>query len=549
MRLAFAFQIGHSPAWGRLGIDAAHYHRWALAIAGGDWLGDCVFYMSPLYAYFLGFVYRLVGSSVFSVRVIQLMLGVGSAGLIYALSRFAFGRRTGLAALAIALLYGPYVFYEAQLLKPVLATFLCAATLWATYWASADRAPWRWLLPGAVLGLAALARENVIPLLPVVMLWRVMSMPRRRRRPGAVQAMAMAVGFALAVLPATLRNYVVGRDVVLITCSGGFNFYCGNNLESNGANSHPSFTRVEPGEEYEDLLRCASQVAKRPVGPSEASGIWMTEAFRYIWAHPRHWLWLLWHKVYHFWSFDEIPDQFTDDYSYFRWRADTSRLLWFPLSFGALAPCALWGLLAAARRPRRPAPLFMFAAVYMTTCIAFCVTARYRLPVTVALIPFAAHGIASLVAAARLRKAAELTLAVGLVSVAAFAVNRQDPDWNLRDHIGNSARAQGMALLRRARTREALDYLQRAHGFDERNPAITLSLVQVYLQLHMIGEAREAIDTMRSFDRNEPRVPHALGLVALKEGRDADAEVYLEKARTLAPHLFARPEQETRPTR
>ena len=52
-----------SPLASALILDADFYHTWARQIAAGDWIGREVFYANPLYAYFLGLVYRLLGPS------------------------------------------------------------------------------------------------------------------------------------------------------------------------------------------------------------------------------------------------------------------------------------------------------------------------------------------------------------------------------------------------------------------------------------------------------------------------------------------------------
>ena len=51
-----------------------------------------------------------------------------------------------------------------------------------------------------------------------------------RRRP---------VGAGLAVFPVTLRNYVIGDDLVLVSAQGGANFYIGNGPDARGTRRKP----------------------------------------------------------------------------------------------------------------------------------------------------------------------------------------------------------------------------------------------------------------------------------------------------------------------
>ena len=62
--LALGLRIGstidyehHHPWADRPVIDEASYERWALEIAGGDWVGEEVFFQEPLYPYWLGTFY------------------------------------------------------------------------------------------------------------------------------------------------------------------------------------------------------------------------------------------------------------------------------------------------------------------------------------------------------------------------------------------------------------------------------------------------------------------------------------------------------------
>jgi hypothetical protein len=52
LRCLYVWQISRAPFYDlRIG-DAEAYHLWARRIAAGDWLGQGVFYQSPLYPIF-----------------------------------------------------------------------------------------------------------------------------------------------------------------------------------------------------------------------------------------------------------------------------------------------------------------------------------------------------------------------------------------------------------------------------------------------------------------------------------------------------------------
>src|SRR5205823_241062 len=142
--------------------DAESYHLWARRIADGDWFGSGVFYQAPLYPYFLACVYRVLGDSPGTVRVVQALMG-GLACALLAWTGTRLWGRHGAAAGAILAIYAPAIFLDGLLEKSALVTLLFAALLAVVASVESD---WRgWLAVGATLGLLSLARENALLLI------------------------------------------------------------------------------------------------------------------------------------------------------------------------------------------------------------------------------------------------------------------------------------------------------------------------------------------------------------------------------------------------
>src|ERR1700688_109815 len=68
IRLLHVWQIRRAPFFSLLMGDAHGYDEWARQIAGGDWVVKEVFSRAPLYPYFLGAIYAIVGPSLVAVR-------------------------------------------------------------------------------------------------------------------------------------------------------------------------------------------------------------------------------------------------------------------------------------------------------------------------------------------------------------------------------------------------------------------------------------------------------------------------------------------------
>ena len=91
IRTIYLFEIEAIPFFYNLAGDGRSYDEWAQRIAGGDWLGQGVFYQTPLYPYFLGALQFVVGHNLWLIRFLQIILGAISCGLIFRIGeRFYF---------------------------------------------------------------------------------------------------------------------------------------------------------------------------------------------------------------------------------------------------------------------------------------------------------------------------------------------------------------------------------------------------------------------------------------------------------------------------
>ncbi len=439
IRLTYVYQI-HAAGLGRyLRLDPLYYHRWGLRIAGGDWLGREAFEMSPLYAYLLGFLYRLFGDTPVVPQLIQCVLAALVCGLLVLVGRRAFGKTEGAIAGAAFALYAPALFYDGQVMKTSLEISLTALMTFAFFLAGLD-APYprkRWIFAGGVLlGLTALSRENILVAAPVLLAWVVW--PRRGygTKAKALAALVLIVATTLPILPATVRNVAVARELVLVSALGGENFYTGNNMIASGRYVPPPFVRPDPAYEHEDFRREAERRTGRPLTRREASDYWFKEGLRFIAGHPGRYLWLLWDKLAVFWNDFERPDNF----SFYNFRRFSSLLNGPLLHFAWVAPLGLLGIALSARGWRRFVPLYITLGAYVGSALIFFTQSRYRMPAVPILCLFAANAVVVLAGAIRRRRWAPLVGSVPLLALlAAFVL--WDP--------GNTAlfRAQNRSLV------------------------------------------------------------------------------------------------------
>lgn len=420
IRLAYVLSLRATPWFANLSVDPEYYERWAAEIAGGRWLGTGVFYMDPLYPYVLAVLHRTLGPSLLLPRLLNVGLAGLTSLLVARLGRALGGRATAVLAAFLFAFYEPDVFHTGEIDKTSLSVFLVAASLAVLLRRDvASR-----LGAGALLGLAALTRANLLAFVPAVAVLDLVDGPAgesRRRRVAA--AAALVAGVVLVLAPVAARNYVVSGEHVLTTAQAGQNFYIGNCPENpQGGYGTLPFVRGTPPYEQIDFHAEAERRTGRALGPTETSRFWFGEALRHIRAEPASALVVTGRKLALFWNDFEIPDT-TDQYLLERY----SWVLRLPLpGFGVVMPLGLLGLALSLGRPagRR---LALFTVVYCVTTAAFFIMARYRIQVVVALVPGAAFAVTELAAFARRRRWRPLAAAgVAVVALAAFAYHQVD---------------------------------------------------------------------------------------------------------------------------
>lgn len=506
------------------GLDSAAYVRLAQRAAAGDWaLGPDVYFVSPLYIYFLAFLFRVFGPSLLVPKLVQIVLGAVGTVLVGLTARRLFARES-VAVLATALhgLTGAVVFHEVLLLQSALDPFLTALALFLLVSACAGRGFLPFAGAGASAGLLVANRPNA--LLPFVVVGLVWLLVRRTRRAG-LELATLALGAALVLAPFALRNRLVAGEWVLLSSHGGLNFYIGNNPEADGTyRAVPEVTPAIEGQ-AQDARRVAERAAGRTLSAREVSGHFYDRAFAWIRSAPLAAGTLFLRKVAYVVNAADAPL----NYSYAYYARDEPTLLrfllvgpWMLLPFGALGlfvrPPAVdrvvittWGA---------------FIPAYALSVAVFFVSARYRLPLMVPLCVTAAAALDRLVGWARLRRWRPLSgalLGLAGLSGATFAnVGLEDGRANERSEMilhllatrqDDAARAllartepmlahrgllyyrMGLVYADRGESVAAASFFGRAHEASPQDPDVRLSLGQALLAS---GRAQEAVAHLRA---------------------------------------------------
>ena len=287
-----------------------YYRNWALRIALGDWRPHGVFEQGPLYPYLLSLPFALLGPADLPVLAIQSLCGIVTVVLLFGCATRLFGLKTAAAAGLFAAVYGPSIFYESQVMKTFLEPLLVTAALYAALrYGERLRAGWL-AVSCATLGLACLVREIHALLLPVVLVWAWFlsggSGTSRLRR--TTHLLAGMLAFSLPILPATLGNYLVAGERVLVTAGGGEVFYMAFGPEAKAYYHPPDFVRPIPRLEHLDFRDEASRRTGTLLSAGDSSRFWFSQGIRAAAASPRRVLQLLVSRVVLIFNNFEVPD-------------------------------------------------------------------------------------------------------------------------------------------------------------------------------------------------------------------------------------------------
>ena len=436
LRLVYLGQLQDSPMFDAPIMDARYHDEWARVI-GQDWtraLLDGVtlhpgsaYFRAPLYAYFMALIYTIFEQDYLAIRVVQFVIGSLSVLLIYTLGRRVFNPRVGKIAGVMAALYGPFIYFEGELLIPVLILFLNLLMAIAVLAASRRPGWWKWLGCGALLGLSAIARPSVLIFLVVLIPWMVAALKHRNRRwPGILlHVFGLLLGAVLLMLPIHIHNYRMAKDFLpTMVSQGGVNFFIGNNHDSDGATAIVPGTRATWWGGYYDVLELAEEAEGRSLQASEVSAYWFRRGFQFIREEPARAWRLMALKLAHFWNSQEIANNM--DVYFFCARRPVTRFLIHPglidLPFGLIAPLALAGMVLAWRRREGHGAglLALFVFSYMVGVVLFFVNARFRLPVVPFLLLFAAYVLWIIFQKGHFTRAA---LAIGLILFFGVLIN------------------------------------------------------------------------------------------------------------------------------
>lgn len=384
----YLHEVGNLLAEGKPYIDPFTYHR------TGEERPSA--HKMPLFPAYLGVVSRFGLEGVESHRMAAALLGVGAVVVLGLVGRRLAGPRAGLLAAGIAALYPNLWINDFLLQVESLAALLVALLLLAAY--RYDDTPSRWWVValGALIALTGLTRAETLLLFALVALPLVLRAVAGWRERMIQLALVGAAGLVI-VGPWVAWNLVRFEEPTTLSTAPGpvlDTASCDATYYGDQLGYYASCFRIEEYAADEGLTVKEAEDQLQAFDESERAAVAGERAQAYIGDHLSRLPVVMAARVARLWEL-YAPAQNVR----FNWQLEgrgerTSQLAL--LSYYALLPAAIGGLVVVRRRGLPISPLLGPAIMITVTAAWTFGTTRYRIPADVALVVAAGVGIDAL---------------------------------------------------------------------------------------------------------------------------------------------------------
>ncbi|MCL6519808.1 MAG: tetratricopeptide repeat protein [Armatimonadetes bacterium] len=531
IRVVYILQYkNNTPCYSAPMMDSQYYDLWAQRVASGEGYGAKPFYMAPLYPYVLAGIYRVFGHNYGIVYIFQMVLGIGNLVMVYLIGRRVFGHWAGVVGMLLVMGYGPVIYLETKLLTETLSIAIGLGTILVFMGAVGSGRGVRYLLGGILAGLGAICRANMIIFGIFVLGWVLISGVRgvEGLGRGIRSSVLVLAGMILVVGLVGVRNYVVGRDVVMISSNAGINFAQGNLGRREGIFTYLEGFSGSIITQEDEERRIASREVGHIVKASESSRYWIRETIRYMRGHIGE-TFLLWvRKVIWVLHGREAPC----NYNIYLEREMVWVLRYLFVPYWMILGLGMYGFVRGIGRGSRYgiSLVGLYILSIFVTLVIFSVSSRFRAPMVPALGVFAGYGFTQAISGFSKRCVGVLAVCLGLpilISLIPYPVPL----------ITSEALANlGVSYLSLGDVKEAEKRLEEALEVD---PDFAYAHVNLGTALAMQGRMEEAANHFLEALRIYPSSVEAhsnLGSILAMQGKFDEALRHFAEAAHLNPN-------------
>ena len=245
--------------------------------------------MEPGYSVLLAVFFSIFGTISGSVFTLNMLFAAGGAFAVRKLVMEVWGAESGLMAAVLWSLYPPFVYYSAYAMTETAHISMLMISSMLVL--SSGRGKGRGFLAGVSTGVFFLIRATALFLVPLQLVYLAW-------RKNWKALFFLVGGFAVAVSPWVVRNWISLGEPVLMPTKGSLNLWMRNNPEVLALEGIdvPENLQVNNTSllEYPSIDSIPGELARSRALGSSAAG--------YIRSNPRLMLWLAWNRAVSFLS-------------------------------------------------------------------------------------------------------------------------------------------------------------------------------------------------------------------------------------------------------
>ena len=372
-RLIYVVQSFDNPLFGVPIVDAYSYVKWAQKMVDGIWLWDSVGNYLPIYPAFLAVQQIIFGTSPLVNKILQSIMGAGTAVLLAQVAARTWQRKVGLISGYLIATYWMLVVFESEKFAETFSIFFLSLTLWCLVRRS--HRYWAIFAAGFGFALSAGVRANLFLLLPCICIWLIWY--NRGQPAAALKTSALfACGTILIIGPIVARNYYLTGAPMLRT-QATWSLYSGLAPEFKGL--HPP-----AGILFEKYMRMPQQAGAFTA--LEVEKFWARKLVDVISSDPGGVALNFLRRIIIFVNAREWSQEF--DVAAYRNYSWFLALPW--TGFWLVGPLGLLGLFLCRRPTQNQILLMLVTIAAILSIVPFKASDRYRLPPAVLLTMFAA---------------------------------------------------------------------------------------------------------------------------------------------------------------
>lgn len=335
-----------------------------------NWYHGNTYHQEPLYAYVLAAFYAFSGQGVYGMMILQALLGIGSGVLLWLLTRRHFGHVVALVSGIFYFFCGIVLFQESLLLRTSWIVFFVLLTLFTFENALEKRTLKSFLHCGLSIGFAFMVQSTFLLFLLGAL--GIYGWKERRNKPVfARNAGGVMAGFMLIYTPVMLRNHLVGASLFSVSSVGAITF-----AASNLADTKTISTWMPDAPGCADIL-------------VQSGGDFLPTIAATISTHRSagSYFQLIWSKFTHVINGAEWPN----NENYYFYKQLVPALDFAFINFYWIIGLGMAGIIWALYQRRSHTSLFLALAIQLSILLGFYVLGRFRCPLAVLLLPFAAY--------------------------------------------------------------------------------------------------------------------------------------------------------------